>query len=228
MHGGCWNSDSLAEMFEGVVGALLLDAGGDYEEVKQQLLPWVAASFDAARRDVGTAAAAASAGPGTGAAAGISSSVACTLEQERPEQLCQLMEQQLQGVCSYSLNAPRDFRSTSSRHAALLLTRGHCSPEVSSSMRFMGFSLLQFAAALHAYGSHIGHQHQPHLLWQLWQPPAVMQAARQHQASLVQLPGWRSDEAVLLRAHSGNSSSSSNEVHRAAKHASQLTTLRHR
>ncbi|KAF6263787.1 ribonuclease III domain-containing protein [Scenedesmus sp. NREL 46B-D3] len=47
MTNGQWSTDTLAEMFEGVVGALLLDS--DYSTVQQLLKPWVTESFEAAR-----------------------------------------------------------------------------------------------------------------------------------------------------------------------------------
>jgi len=44
---GGWSSDTLAEMFEGLVGALLLDS--DYQTVRRTLQPWAAEAFQLAR-----------------------------------------------------------------------------------------------------------------------------------------------------------------------------------
>jgi hypothetical protein len=223
MYAGVWTSDTLAEMFEGVVGALLLDCGSDYDTLQQLLLPWVASSLDASKQ------AAAAAAPASVSAAGavLPASIACVedLQQVWLQDLHTALEEQLQQQYGVYFGSPAPLAGASQHMLQVLKTGQTCAD--ADTMKFLGFGILQFAAALQAYrGQHeIGRE-----------SVASGGLCRWPLLGQVLLPqgreGWHAD------CSSSSSSSSSSQVgkvcrkgqvvHQMSKHAARLTTVRHR
>jgi hypothetical protein len=256
MYGGTWNSDTLAEMFEGVVGALLLDCGSDYETLKQLLLPWVAASLDASRAEAAAEAAAqvmtaaarpdgvgmsvpAAAAVPAGKPAALSAASAAakgrhvadgTLQaagssaQQQLQGLQAALEQQLLRHSGLSFDSQEPL-AVASQHMLAVLRTGESAAEAET-LKFLGFSLLQFAAALQAYcrqtGLHAGQ----------WLGPAdgMMMVG----SEAVGCGSWRQREDRNGSSSSSSVDSSSTSgrkaqaVHRMSQHAKELTTVRHR
>jgi hypothetical protein len=153
-----------------------------------------------------------------------------------------MLEAQLQRACGCSADAARAAAATAAPHIAQLLRAGGAaaSPRAES-LRFMGFSVLQFAAALHAYSAHIGGGQRPQLplpllRWERFPVVCAAGAQQQHGAAAAQaevLPGWQDClAAAAAAAAAGNSAPSGGGAQqgmaRVSKQAAQLTTLRHR
>jgi dsRNA-specific ribonuclease len=261
MNNGQWSTDALAEMFEGVVGALLLDS--DYTTVQQLLSPWVAESFAAAR-------AAGSSAKVAAAAAAVTRDSAVSQQQQQQHvqgsslvcaasssdslaqhHLATLLQEQLLQQCSYRFQDV-SLVSSCSEHVLQLLHNGSSNPQADK-WHFIGFSLLQFAAAQHAYVEQC-QQLPSSSMWQQlpWQQQghAVAAAAdddfdfsdssTSSQGSSL-CSAWSSnvascdDDAFTTTTSSSSSASSSscssssvNEVHLMSKQMVKLTNIRHR
>jgi hypothetical protein len=255
MNNGQWSTDALAEMFEGVIGALLLDS--DYSTVQQLLHPWVSESFAAAR--------AGSAAKLAAAAAEVTSNCAATQQQQQQHvqgsslvcaasssssssyaqhDTAALLQEQLHQQCGYCFQDVNLLRSCS-EHVRQLLSDGSSNPQADK-WHFIGFSLLQFAAAQHAYVEQC-QQVPSSSMWQQlpWQQQghAVVAAAAAAAAASVDLSGcstssqasslgsaWSSNDGSCDDdGHSSSSSSSSvNQVHLMSKQMVNLTNIRHR
>jgi hypothetical protein len=269
MTNGQWSTDALAEMFEGVVGALLLDS--DYSTVQKLLNPWVTDAFAAARS--GSAAKVATAAAAVATAEDVKLSAVlgdCNSQQQQQqgthgsslicaasssgcvqqEQLTLLLQEQLQQQCGYCFEDLELLKSCSS-HVVQLLTCGGSSPQADT-WHFLGFSLLQFAAAQHAYDEQCIQQQPsssmwPQLPWQHQQQPAIAAAAAaasdwgssssgsetsrllSTSSSISSREGSRCDGVTLSSSSSSSSSSGSiNTVHLMSKQMVNLTTIRHR
>jgi hypothetical protein len=252
MNNGQWSTDALAEMFEGVIGALLLDSG--YSTVQQLLRPWVAESFAAARAGSAAKLAAATSDDaasqqqqqqhvqGSSLVCAASSSTSSSYAQHDMAALLQAQLHQQCGYCFQDVN----LLGSCSEHVLQLLSNGSSNPQADK-WHFIGFSLLQFAAAQHAYVEQCQQQLTSSSMWQQlpWQQQghAVIAAAAagfdlsdsstSSQASSLG-SDWSSnvgscDDGVSLSSSSSSSSSSSvNQVHLMSKQMVNLTNIRHR
>uniref|UniRef100_A0A383VZQ5 RNase III domain-containing protein n=1 Tax=Tetradesmus obliquus TaxID=3088 RepID=A0A383VZQ5_TETOB len=256
MNNGQWSTDALAEMFEGVMGALLLDS--DYSTVQQLLQPWVAESFEAAR-----AASAAKAAAAASTAAAVHD---CAVQQQQQqqqqqqgvqgsswvcaatssstcaelEQMVLLLQEQLYQQCGYCFQ-DMGVLHTCSEHVLQLLSSGSSNPQADK-WHFIGFSLLQFAAAQHAYTE----QCEPLTSSSMWQQLRWRQQGHGVVAAAAASDSIScntfSEASSLLSSNSSDfgsfsedaccnrtsSSSSSNQVHLMSKQMANLTNLRHR
>jgi hypothetical protein len=256
MNNGQWSTDALAEMFEGVVGALLLDS--DYRTVQQLLDPWVTESFDAARA-ASTAKLAAAAMTSdhaekqqqqqhVQASSLVNAASSSSSSHHVQHQMATLLQEQLFQQCGYRFQN-RDLAESCSAHVLQLVSSGSSNPQADT-WHFIGFSLLQFAAAQHAYAEQCQQLHTPsssmwqQLPWQQQRQAVVAAAAAGFdlsdcstvsQASSV-CGSWSSnggscdDDAFSSSSSSASSSSSSsvNQVHLMSKQMVNLTNIRHR
>lgn len=244
MNAGVWTSDTLAEMFEGLVGALLLDSGSDYQTVKQLLLPWVADSFHASKHATTAAAAAAAGGGGGGSptldsvtsahaaavasVAGLASlqhqaAASVQAHQQQVLLLQEALSQQLLQHCGYQF-ATQESLSRVCSLVMQLMCDGVCSADAES-LRFLGFGIVQYTAAMQAYCC----QHQQWLVAGQevaasaeagWDLSGVNDSSSSSESSVGQ--------AVPVASPVSSSSSRVNVVHLMSKQAAGLTTLRHR
>jgi hypothetical protein len=234
MYAGAWTSDTLAEMFEGVVGALLLDCGSDYDTLQQLLLPWVASSLDASKQ--ATAAEAATAASASAAGALLPASIGCVgdLQQIWLQQLQELhiaLEEQLQQQYGVYFGSPEPL-AVASQHMLQVLKTGQSCAEAET-LKFLGFGILQFTAALQAYSGQHGNWRDSAASGGMWRHPLLGQQVLLPQAG----EGWHAG-CSSSSSYGSSSSSSSRQVgkvcrkgqvvHQMSKHAAGLTTVRHR
>lgn len=234
MHAGVWTSDALAEMFEGVVGALLLDCGSEYETLKQLLLPWVASSlaaskqaatgqaaFNATHSGASSAASAGAAVPPLGTAQHAHVAVHSTPLQgsgggRQLQDLQDAIDTQLQERCGFCFASQQPLTAASQHMLQLMLT-GSCCAEAESG-KFLGFAILHFAAALQAYS--LQHSDRPDGAGDMPWPAQLLG----QQPLLQEWVDWGPVSTKPRVQTPGKSY----KVHQMSKHAAELTTVRHR
>jgi dsRNA-specific ribonuclease len=225
-YAGVWTSDTLAEMFEGLVGALLLDCGYDYDIVKQQLLPWVASSLGASRQ--AGAASMLSTAAGLQPAAATLPDVVLTVQQPQQfpqsQQLQAALLQQLQETCGFDFSSCDPLKSAS-QHMMQVMISGACSAEAET-LKFLGFSILQFTAALQAYRLQHQKGREPSTADRLW--PAQLQEECWHPDSRAGSVGVAAGCSSSCAGHSYGAGHRCNVVQQMSEHAGELTTVRHR
>jgi hypothetical protein len=228
-------------MFEGVVGALLLDCGYEYETLKQLLLPWVASSLEASQQ-AGAATGLSTAAVVQPAAAAADTNTAMhiayqhsnpgtmpALQQlQQSQQLQAALLLQLQETCGFQFSSHHPLKSAS-QHMMQVMTSGTCSAEAET-LKFLGFGILQFTAALQAY--HLQHRkgRESSTADRLW--PAQLQegwwCADSSDGSTTPAAEGSDSSSWSSSSSSTNSGHTSNVVQHMSEHAGELTTVRHR